>query len=509
MNPSDYRKDFAAYHSALEREKFKWHSGIDRQLDLKPLHERYADLWSLDAIENLRRARAETSEQFETERAGLRALIGAARLEYSEAHAREVTGELMRCVEAARVEWDGASASAAIVPAMLAEETDASRRQELARRWFDAVAVCDDLRVARLESIDEAMSLLGCADRRSLYESFTGVDLNELSAATDRFMERTERVYLSRLAAWTAREVPSSANRETHLADAHFFERAARFDARFPYQNFLPLYKESFAQLGVRVESQRNLQIDSELRPSKGERAACFPIGPPEDVRLVMGSMRGGLDFMRRSFHEAGRAQMFAWTSRDTAARHPEFAYPPDTATERGHAFLIKGLFREAVWLGERVGVRASEAREIVDASALVELHDARRECARLRHSLALDGVSDVRAEGLAGDYAESFSRATGFRHAAATHLLDADDRFDAATNLRGRLFALGFREHLRARHGWRWFSSRAAGDELIDVWNTASRYSVEELARLIWGGQLDFELLAETLTADATNSLT
>jgi hypothetical protein len=36
----------------------------------------------------------------------------------------------------------------------------------------------------------------------------------------------------------------------------------------------------------------------------------------------------------------------------------------------------------------------------------------------------------------------------------------------------------------------------------LIDIWNTASRYSVEELARLVWGGALSFDLMADALTA-------
>jgi hypothetical protein len=54
----------------------------------------------------------------------------------------------------------------------------------------------------------------------------------------------------------------------------------------------------------------------------------------------------------------------------------------------------------------------------------------------------------------------------------------------------------------LRSRHGRRWATARAAGEELIDVWNTASRYSVEELARLVWGGELSFDLLADELLA-------
>ena len=51
-------------------------------------------------------------------------------------------------------------------------------------------------------------------------------------------------------------------------------------------------------------------------------------------------------------------------------------------------------------------------------------------------------------------------------------------------------------------RHGHRWWASRKAGDELIDLWNTASRYSVEELARLIGFGEISFDLIAELLIA-------
>jgi hypothetical protein len=67
---------------------------------------------------------------------------------------------------------------------------------------------------------------------------------------------------------------------------------------------------------------------------------------------------------------------------------------------------------------------------------------------------------------------------------------------------LRARLFAAGLAEYLRSRHGRRWYSSRGAGDELRDLWNTGSRYTVEELARLVWGGELSFELLADELMA-------
>jgi hypothetical protein len=526
MNPSDYRRDYAAYRSTVERALYEHRAGLSPRLELRAVEERYAGLWTRESVEDLRRAHDETNETFETERAGLLALAGAASLKHTESRASEVTGELRRCEASARVTWDGERRHASGVPDALAFERDAGRRRELARRLLDASAACDDLRAARLEALGEAARSLGFDGRAALYESFAGVSLEALASDARAFLRRTESAYMSRLAEWAAREFPARAPASNvsstaagvapDYADAFFFERSTRFDERLPARDFRALYAEALAGLGVRVESQHNLHVEDAGRAGVrveqpdasderlGSRAdsACFATRPPDDVRLVIGSGEGGLDFQRRSFREGGRAQLFAWASRDTAARHAEFVYATDAATEGGHALLFSRLLAEASWLTGRRGMRAAEAGEAARASALVELYEARRDCARLRHALALDAAGDVRSEQLAEEYASLFTEATGFRHVADSRLIDPDEWFASATSLRARLFSAGLREHLRSRHGRHWFASRSAGGELVDVWNTASRYRAEELARMLWGGDLNFDLLADASLA-------
>lgn len=502
MNPSDYRRDYAAYSATAERARFEHHAGLSPHLELRPTEERYADLWTREAVEDLRRALEETHAQFETERASLRALAGAAALKYVEGRAREVSEELRRCAESGGFEWNDQRVSSSEVTGLLAAERDAGRRHELTRRRLDSVSACDDLRAARLEALKTAARALGFEGRRALYEEFAGASLDALAAGAEGFLRRTEGAYMSALAEWSARELGPGAGRAPEYADLLFFERAADAEAQLPVRDFRGLYVETLAGLGVRVESQGGLRVDDTQRAGRSSDSACFAVGPPEDVRLVVGSGAGGLGFLRRSLAEGGRAQMFAWASRETSRRHPEFVYPPDRATEVGHGLLLAGLTREPPWFEARRRVRAAEASALARRSALLDLYGARRECAAVVSALALEGAEGGRSERLAEESSARLTEATGFRHEAATHLLDADEWFESVTALRGRLLAAALREHLRGRHGRRWFESRGAGEELIDVWNTASRYRAEELSRLLTGSGPSFELLSDASTA-------
>jgi hypothetical protein len=254
--------------------------------------------------------------------------------------------------------------------------------------------------------------------------------------------------------------------------------------------------------LGIRVEQQRNIHIDDETRPSKNPRAACFRIHPPDDVRLLLAPVGGVYDYTAL-FHEAGHAQHFGWSSRELFERHPEFIYAPDHATTEGYAFLFSHFLQDDLWLSEHRNISdPARARELRREIALVTFHQIRRLCGKLRYEITLHDSPQLQSEGLAQTYATQLTQATGFRRTPVLYLMDVDDGFYSAAYLRALAFEVSLREHLLTRWGRRWWASSKAGDELIDLWSTASRYSAEELARLIGFGELSFELLAETLMA-------
>jgi hypothetical protein len=103
--------------------------------------------------------------------------------------------------------------------------------------------------------------------------------------------------------------------------------------------------------------------------------------------------------------------------------------------------------------------------------------------------------------------YVGLYERATSFSMRPEPFLLDSQNAVRPASQLRALAFSFGLREYLRVRYGYRWWASRKAGDELIDVWSTASRYTVEELASLIGFGEISFDPLAEVITSALTGA--
>jgi hypothetical protein len=416
--------------------------------------------------------------------------------------AKELTDEYARRESTATVEWDGEKVPSFGVPKKLAYELSMDRRRELHSRWLKSVTAINELRAARFESLHESARAIGFPSYRKLFQDVISTDYEKLAIRAEALLERTNTPYKSSLARVVTRDLPGITPTELHHSDYYLFQRISGLDRFFPAHDVMNTYKTAMKGLGIRVEQQTNIQIDCEMRPYKHPRASCLRINPPQDVRLLTAPIGGAFDYMTL-FHEAGHAQHLGWTSPDLMTEHPEFIYSPDYATTEGFAFLLNHLFHDPRWIQEhRPGVGAEEAKSIVRDLAVLTTHTIRRNCAKLRYDVTLHDSSNLQSEQLAATYASLQTDATGFARSPDLYLSDVDDGFYSGAYLRAWAFEAGLREYLRTRYGYRWWASHKAGDELIDIWSTSSRYSVEELSRLLGMGELDFDLLAETWNA-------
>src|SRR4029077_2205335 len=79
----------------------------------------------------------------------------------------------------------------------------------------------------------------------------------------------------------------------------------------FSEERLLPSFGETMDGLGLGLEQQPNIILDTEERPTKTPRAYCAPVRIPGEVYLVVPKVGGREDFAAL-FHEGGHAQHFA-----------------------------------------------------------------------------------------------------------------------------------------------------------------------------------------------------
>jgi hypothetical protein len=501
MNISEYRREFAAFNSSLELARYRHHAGLEPGLETREVFERYSDLFTPQAVADLCLLYDQAPVALETERTAIRRLLSVARFWHLELRAGKLTEELACCQSSSHLEWNGKSLSIRDVPRLLAREPDKACRRELTAQFVAAVSACDDLRAERLELLHKSACEFGLGSYKDLFQGHGATDYRGLLRDADSFLQRTRSAYASALADAVARHLGGISVKDLHQADYLFLAEMPSLRKFFPSKNLISAYADTIGGLGIESRKQLNLKIEGDTRPGKDAEAAYFRVDPPEDVRVVFAPAEG-LATYRNFFHAAGKAQHHAWCSADLARRYPEFIYSLDSAMTEGYGFLFTNLLIDAKWLPEHLSnVSQTQARAMARDLALLVLHDVRLWCAAMSYE-GLQAVRDKSSGQVQLAYTEIMAEATGFQFNPGLYLFEADITLHSATRLRAMAFAFAMIEFLRTRYGGRWWTSRRAGEELRDVWNTASRYSVEEIARLVGLGEISLDFVGDSLLA-------
>jgi hypothetical protein len=502
---SEYRQRFIEFHTEIHRDNYLFRSGQKSRSEKRAILSEHSDLFTTSKIEELQKALKGITPHRETDRASIRRLLRFALSGSIAASAEELADEISRYENNATIDWMGESRSISAGVRILADEPDAARRSDLFARVDEALGRVDDLRAERMAGIRESTTRLGFEDYPSLVQELCDLDLTRLAASAEGLTSKTESHYLNAVAPLVAQQtgLPLDQAKE---ADLKRFRRYTRFDHFFQGEQMLRAYRDLFAALGFRTESQRNLELDAAVRPNKQPRAFCSPIRVPEKVILCC-SQEGGQANFQDLFEQAGRAQHCAWTSRSLP---PEFCssgafelIDGAAATKLAWGMLLKNLFLDERWLMSSFGF--AESQRFRRVLAAFRLMDVRRWAALVRYDLEFHGPGELVNPG--GRYGELITEAIRLRTGESGRLRETASPFRASDFLRACAFESQMREYLKTKFGLRWWASSKAGETLIDLWNTGERYSVEELASSFGLGDLDYEWLATELQTQTTEN--
>jgi len=489
---SEYRQRFIGYQAEMREDQYACLTGRGKVSDREYILSEYSDLFELSRLAELGREYDQTAEYRETERSGIQRLRAFAIEGYALARAADVSSEIDRYFRLTEAAIDEARIPLDRMDELVVRERDPKKRGELARRRSDLRAGAADLSAERLEIYRGSIRATGYAGFAQVRRDLRGCDPIALGGAAEKLLSKTESGYVSELTAFLPAAAGVSLD-EASEADLDHLDYYPRFDAWFTPERLRPLYRELFEGLGFNVERQAGMT----LAPINGliSETACFPVRVPEDIRLVAGSV-GGQSGYRGFLAAAGRAQSYAWTSRNL---QPEFRYVSewgDSALSDCWAGLFAGLVGEELWLRGALGF--IENQGLRRALRLLRLIGIRRHAA-----LHLQDLEALESEGatISGSaYVNRMEDALKVRCEAADFPAGVSPAFRHGDHLRGAVLEYQLHEHLRTRFGSRWWASRKAGEMIIDLWNTGQRHSVEAMALMLGLGEPDYDWLAGEL---------
>jgi hypothetical protein len=332
---------------------------------------------------------------------------------------------------------------------------------------------------------------LGFAGYVDFYSTLKQIDLPALGQTMSAFLERSRDLYVEHITPWFE-EVIGVPFAQAERHDAALLLRMADRDAWFTTDRMVGALRQTLLGLGVALDDQPNVHLDTEDRPGKHPRAFCAPVRAPEEVYLVIRPSGGYQDY-RALFHEAGHTEHFANVD---AGRPFEERLLGDNSVTEAYAFTMEHLLLDRHFVGDLTGVSDDALLRFMHRAHVYYLYMLRRYAAKIVYELELHGEGPAGLAGMPSRYSEWMSQELGFHYSADPYLDDVDAGFYVAQYLRAWMLEAQLRERWRGRHGDRWWHPGGAGEEMRGLWSLGQALPAHLLTEELGMGALSIDAL-------------
>jgi hypothetical protein len=482
LDLEQYRRRAEEFVGELDREYYEHFSGRKARCETAAVYDRYPELFTREAIDGLEALYAEAVDDDKLRLAYLLAFTVDG---FMGEQTKHLGDEIANTEGETIISVDGEAIGLRQASVAQGNEQDGARRRRIQAARLAATAEhlnplydslwrrCHDLAVE-----------LGYPDYKELYGTVRGLDYDHLRAELETFLADTEGLY-ERVMDRLVRERLGITLKELDFADLPFLWRAPGFDGVFGAGALIPSLRRTLAGMGIDLDAQPNVHLDTEFRELKSPRAFCAPVRVPDEIYLVV-LPHGGQDDYGMLFHEAGHTEHFAHVRPELAF---EYRHLGDNAVTEGFAFIFDHLLLNRRWLTEILDYEDSD--DYVRFAAVNDLYFMRRYAAKLAYETTLHAQTGS-LEAMPAEYSRRLSSATRVQVPEENYLADVDDGFYCASYLRAWMLEGALRLMLQENFGMGWYASKDAGDWLKALWGEGQHLTAERLLLRHAGGRLN-----------------
>jgi len=487
-----------AYVSDANREAYLHFSGRKDALEMAAIVARYGENFTPEAMRACLDAADAAGDA--GDEAGKRRSVALAQAVAESCMERELAplGDEIATAEAqAVVRVDGEEIPYHSASVLIQNEQDRARRARIDAARHEEIARLNPLREKLLRRHHELIRELGFPGYVEFYSTLKGIDVPALGEQLKAFLARTSDLYRVHMAPWFE-EVVGVPWSQAERHDAALLFRMTDHDAWFQGGEMLPALRATLLGLGVAIDDQPNVHIDTEDRPKKNPRAFCAPVRTPDEVYLVIRPTGGYQDF-RAFFHEAGHTEHFAHVERTRPFEERDLG---DNSVTEAFAFTMEHLLLDGAWISDSLGVDGAALRRLLHSAHVYYLYMFRRYAAKVTYELDLHGGGPAAISAMPDRYASWLTENLGFRYRPEAYLDDVDPGFYSSQYVRAWMLEAQLRERWVRQHGERWWRPGAAGDELRALWSLGQSLPAHLLAGELGMGGLGIDAVEQRIRA-------
>lgn len=476
-----YRRRAEEFVGSLDYEYYEHLSGRKARCDTAAVYGRYPELFTREAIDGLEELYAIAVGD---EKLRLAYLLVFTIDGFLGEQTKHLGDEIANTEGEATITVDGETLGLRQAGVVQGNEPDRARRARIQEARLIATAErLNPLLHTLWGRLHDLALELGYPDYKELYGTVRGLDYDHLSAELEGFLADTAGLYereMDRL----VRERLGVTLANLAFSDLPYLWRATGFDNVFRADALVPSLRRTLAGLGIDLDAQPNVHLDTEVRELKTPRAFCAHVRVPDEIYLVV-LPHGGQDDFGMLLHEAGHAEHYAHVRSDLAF---EYRHLGDNAVTEGFAFIFDHLLLNRRWLAEVLTFEDSE--EYVRFATVNDLFFMRRYAAKLAYETKLHAQTG-NLDAMPAEYSRRLSSALMVDIPAENYLVDVDEGFYCASYLRAWMLEGALRLMLQDDFGADWFASREAGDWLSGLWAEGQHLTAERLLLRHGGGRL------------------